>query len=50
MEDIESGKLKKTCPKCKKGKLKVRKSVYGSFIACDAYPKCRYVESIEQKK
>ncbi|MBW2996413.1 DNA topoisomerase I [Candidatus Woesearchaeota archaeon] len=50
MEAIESGKLEKTCPKCKKGKLKVRKSVYGSFIACDAYPKCRYVETIEQKK
>ncbi|MBW2978067.1 DNA topoisomerase I [Candidatus Woesearchaeota archaeon] len=49
MEEIESGKIEKTCPKCKKGKLKVRKSVYGSFIACDQYPKCRYVESTEQK-
>ncbi|MBD3354725.1 DNA topoisomerase I, partial [Candidatus Woesearchaeota archaeon] len=50
MEDIESGKLKKKCPKCGKGNLKVRKSVYGSFIACDAYPKCRYVQAVEEKK
>jgi DNA topoisomerase-1 len=49
MEDIESGKIEKTCPKCGKGKLKVRRSVYGSFIACDQYPKCRYTETIETK-
>ncbi|MBD3248591.1 DNA topoisomerase I [Candidatus Woesearchaeota archaeon] len=47
LEDIESGKLKPVCPKCKKGHLKVRKSVYGSFIACDQYPRCRYVEPLE---
>jgi len=50
MKDIESGKIKLLCPKCKKGHLKVRKSVYGSFIACDAYPKCRYVEQVGEKK
>ncbi len=50
IEDIESGKLKKKCPKCGKGNLKIRKSVYGSFIACDAYPKCRYIEHVEEKK
>ncbi|MEE9525394.1 MAG: DNA topoisomerase I [Candidatus Woesearchaeota archaeon] len=50
MEDIESGKLVKECPKCKVGHLKVRKSVYGSFIACDAYPKCRYVETLDDDK
>jgi DNA topoisomerase I len=47
MEDIESGKLIKKCPKCEKGTLKVRRSVYGSFIACDQYPKCRYTEKTE---
>jgi DNA topoisomerase-1 len=36
----------KPCPKCKQGKLILRKSVYGSFLACDRYPKCRYTESI----
>jgi len=49
MEDIESGKLVKKCPKCGKGTLKVRRSVYGSFIACDQYPQCRYVEDSEKK-
>ena len=48
MEAIESGKTEKICPKCKIGKLKVRKSVFGSFIACDQYPKCRYVEQSKE--
>lgn len=37
----------KQCPKCKEGKLVVRKSVYGAFLACNRYPKCRYTENIE---
>ncbi len=36
----------RSCPKCKKGKLVLRKSVYGAFIACDKFPKCRYTEKI----
>jgi DNA topoisomerase I len=48
MEDIESGKLVKKCPNCEKGTLKVRRSVYGSFIACDQYPKCRFTEKSEE--
>jgi DNA topoisomerase-1 len=48
IKDIESGKLVKKCPKCKKGKLKVRKSVYGTFIACDQYPRCRFTETVEK--
>jgi len=47
MEEIESGKIEKECPNCKNGKMKVRKSVYGSFIACDQYPKCRYIEPLK---
>ncbi len=50
MEDIESGKLEKKCPKCKEGKLVVRKSIYGSFLGCNNYPKCRYTETIEEEK
>ena len=34
------------CPKCKEGTLVLRKSVYGTFIACNKYPKCRYTESL----
>jgi len=50
MEGIESGKIIKKCPKCEKGTLKVRRSVYGSFIACDQYPKCRFTEKTESPK
>ncbi len=39
----EEGKL---CPKCKQGTLVVRKSVYGTFMACNKFPKCRYTESL----
>ncbi|RLI67106.1 DNA topoisomerase I, partial [Candidatus Heimdallarchaeota archaeon] len=40
----QAEKVKRTCPLCKKGKLVVKKSIYGSFIACDRYPKCKYIE------
>jgi DNA topoisomerase-1 len=44
-EEIEQ-KEKKTCPKCSKGKLVFRKSIYGSFYGCSEYPKCKYTEKI----
>ena len=34
----------KKCPKCK-GKLVLRKGIYGSFYACENYPKCKYIFS-----
>jgi DNA topoisomerase-1 len=37
------------CPKCKEGDLVLRKSVYGSFLGCSRYPKCRYTEKIEEE-
>jgi DNA topoisomerase-1 len=40
----------KPCPKCKKGKLVLRKSIYGQFFACDQFPKCRYVHGSGFKK
>lgn len=45
----------KTCPRCKKGKLVIRKTKnqnsidkYGtdSFLGCDRFPKCRYNENM----
>jgi len=50
MEDISSGKLEKPCPKCKVGKLVVRKSIYGSFLGCDQYPQCRFTEKFEREE
>jgi DNA topoisomerase-1 len=49
MDNIEKGKLEKPCPSCKEGKLVVRKSIYGAFIGCNKYPKCRYTEKIDKK-
>ena len=37
----------KQCPGCKEGKLILRTSIYGSFIGCTKYPKCRYTEKIK---
>jgi DNA topoisomerase-1 len=31
------------CPRCGTGKTILRRSVYGAFIACTAFPKCRYI-------
>ncbi|MBD3303578.1 DNA topoisomerase I [Candidatus Woesearchaeota archaeon] len=41
---VEEGRK---CPKCGKGELVLRKSVYGAFMACNKYPKCRYTESLD---
>ncbi len=48
LEDIEQGKKEKKCPKCD-SPLKLRKSIYGAFLGCSNYPKCRYIEKIKQK-
>ncbi|MBT3304019.1 DNA topoisomerase I [Candidatus Woesearchaeota archaeon] len=47
---IEAKNEGKKCPKCKKGKMVLRKSVYGHFLACDAYPKCRNIERQSKKQ
>jgi DNA topoisomerase-1 len=45
--DVEKNKDEgKECPSCKKGKLILRKSIYGSFLGCSNYPKCRYVQKL----
>src|SRR5690606_3901734 len=36
----------KPCPTCKEGVLKLRKSLYGSFLGCSRYPKCKHTEKI----
>ena len=30
------------CPKCKKGTMKLRSSMYGKFYGCSNYPKCSF--------
>ena len=46
MEEIEQGEKVVKCPTCKENNLKVRKSIYGSFLGCEGYPKCRYTEKL----
>ena len=46
--DIESGKKVMKCPTCKEHNLVVRKSIYGEFLGCPGYPKCRYTEKVRQ--
>ncbi|MFH0874575.1 MAG: DNA topoisomerase I [archaeon] len=45
-EKITNGKTERKCPKCENGNLVVRNSVYGSFLGCSNYPKCRHIEKI----
>ncbi len=40
---------KRKCLQCKKGMLIVKRSIYGSFLACNRYPECRYIERIGKK-
>ena len=52
-ENIVSEKLAKPlgreCPKCG-SELLLRSGRYGNFIACSAYPKCKYTEQVEDEK
>ncbi|MBU1643590.1 MAG: DNA topoisomerase I, partial [Nanoarchaeota archaeon] len=34
------------CPKCKEGKLMIRKGKFGRFIGCDGYPECKTIFKI----
>ncbi len=38
--------VEKPCKKCGEGKMVVRKSIYGGFLACNRFPKCRNIERI----
>ncbi|USN45222.1 MAG: DNA topoisomerase I [Candidatus Woesearchaeota archaeon] len=47
-EEKEMAKLivEKECPKCQ-NPLVLRKSVYGEFLGCSNFPKCRYTERLK---
>jgi DNA topoisomerase-1 len=45
LDNIESGKTEKSCPVCGKN-LSLRRSMFGQFLGCSAYPTCRYIEKI----
>lgn len=43
---IAKGEMKRKCPKCNEGDIVLRGSIYGKFLACSRYPKCRYTEKL----
>ncbi len=45
-KSIDKGTAEKECPQCKKGKLVLRSSIYGKFIGCSQYPKCKYIQRL----
>ncbi|MBI1971129.1 DNA topoisomerase I [Candidatus Woesearchaeota archaeon] len=48
-EEKDLGNLKKyekPCPTCKEGTMVVRKSIYGMFLGCNKYPKCKTMERL----
>lgn len=37
------------CPECGKGQLREKMGLYGRFIGCSNYPKCKYTRKIEKE-
>lgn len=50
ISEEEKDKEGDQCPTCMEGKLVVRKGIYGSFIACSNYPKCKHTEKTSKKE
>jgi len=38
------------CPKCNEGKMVLRSSLYGKFLGCSNYPKCKNTEKLVQQE
>jgi len=43
LKKISSDKEGSECNKCSKGKFVIRKSVYGQFLSCDQFPRCKNI-------
>lgn len=46
---IETEKLGRACPECKRGELVIRIGRFGKFISCSNFPDCRYTEKLIEK-
>ena len=44
--EIKAGQVEKECPKCG-SKLVIRTSVYGKFLGCSSFPKCKHMEPLK---
>lgn len=47
---MESIRVGAPCESCVNGRLRIMRGKRGPFIGCDAYPKCRYTESMEPER
>jgi len=47
--EIETEKLGRKCPDCKKGELVIRVGRFGKFISCSRFPDCNYKERYVEK-
>lgn len=45
-KEIAKGIIEKKCPKCSDGILVLRTSIYGKFLGCRNYPKCKHIEKL----
>ena len=45
-DTIQAQNFMGSCPKCKKGKLMVRRGKFGRFVGCDKYPDCKTIFNI----
>ena len=45
-ETADTANYMGVCPKCKEGKLMVRRGKFGRFIGCDKYPDCKTLFNI----
>ncbi|MEA3307283.1 MAG: type I DNA topoisomerase, partial [Elusimicrobiota bacterium] len=43
-------KTDKTCTKCKKNKMLLRKSARGFFLACSGFPRCRNINPVTEEE
>ena len=43
---IAAGEIKRECPSCREGSIVLRSSIYGKFLGCSKYPKCKHTEKI----
>ena len=46
---IETEKLGRKCPECKKGELVIRIGRFGKFISCSTFPDCKHTEKYLEK-
>lgn len=46
---IETEKLGKKCPLCRRGELVIRTGRFGKFVSCSRFPDCKYTEKYIEK-